>query len=273
MSAAATSAVTVVVSQTRYNLLATVRAGSAIALGIVMPVVFYLGASALFGSDAMGGDSPVAVRGAGEAPDLRTFYVGGFMAYAVIYSAFVALLPDVVDIRERGLLKRLRGTPLPLATFVAARFAIAALITTIGVAVIAALGWAVFDVPARAGALAGLAVYTLAGTVTFACLAFAATTITRTQSGAQGFSNGVGILLAMISGVFFAPGILPDRVRSIAQVLPLEPLANGFQSHYVTGASGVGLDAGNLGILAAWTIAAIAVVALSGFRWQPRQQR
>jgi len=128
------SAVGVVASQTRYNLLATVRAGSAIALGIVMPVVFYLGASALFGSDAMGGDSPVEVRGAGESPDLRTFYVGGFMAYAVIYAAFVALLPDVVDVRERGLLKRLRGTPLPLSAFVAARFAIAVLITAVGVA-------------------------------------------------------------------------------------------------------------------------------------------
>ncbi len=273
MSATASSAVRVVVSQTRYNLLATVRAGIAIALGIVMPVVFYLGASALFGSDAMGGDSPVEVRGAGEASDLRTFYVGGFMAYAVIYSAFVASLPDVVDIRERGLLKRLRGTPLPLSAFVAARFAIAVLTTTVGVAAIAALGWAVFDIPTPAGALAGLVVFTFAGTMTFACLTFAATTITRNQSGAQGLSNGIGIVLAMISGVFFAPDVMPDPVPSIARVLPLEPLANGFQSQYVTGANGVGLDAGNLGILAAWTVAAVALVALRGFRWQPRQRR
>ena len=267
------SAATIFVSQTRYNLLATVRAGSAIALGIVMPVVFYLGASALFGSDAMGGDTPVEVRDAGEAPDLRTFYVGGFMAYAVIYTAFVALLPDVVDIRERGLLKRLRGTPLPLASFVAARFAIALLITTIGVVLIAVLGSVAFGVSTPTTAITGLVVYTLAGTITFACLSFAATSITRTQSGAQGLSNGIGIILAMISGVFFAPDILPEAVRSIAQFLPLEPLANGYQSQYVTDASGVGLDLRNLGTLAAWTLAAVALVALRGFRWQPRQQR
>ncbi len=267
------STATVFVSQTRYNLLATVRSGSAIALGVVMPVVFYLGASALFGSDAMGGDTPVEVRDAGEAPDLRAFYVGGFMAYAVIYTAFVALLPDVVDIRERGLLKRLRGTPLPLPAFVAARFAIAVLITTIGAVMIALLGSIAFGVGTPATAIVGLAVYTLAGTVTFACLAFAATSITRTQSGAQGLANGLGIILAMISGVFFAPDVLPDAVRSIAQFLPLEPLANGYQSQYVTDASGVGLDARNLGILTAWTLVAIALVALRGFRWQPRQQR
>ena len=236
-------------------------------------MVFYLGASMLFGSGRMGGGSPVEVRGAGEAPDLRTFYVGGFMAYAVIYTAFVGLLPDLVDIRERGLLKRLRGTPLPLSAFVAARFAIALLIGSVAVILIAVLGWAAFGVPTRAGALLGLAVYTLAGTITFASIGFAATTIIRTPSGAQGFSNGVGLVLAMISGVFFDPGILPDAVGSVAQVLPLEPLANGYQSLYVADASGVGLDARNLAILGAWTLASIAIVALRGFRWQPRQQR
>lgn len=267
------SAASIVVSQTRYNLLATTRAGSAIALGIVMPVVFYLGASALFGSEALGGDNPVEVRTAGEIPNMRMFYVGGFMAYAAMYAAFVALLPDIVDIRERGLLKRLRGTPLPLSAFVAARFVIALLITTIGVTVIAALGWVIFDVPTRAATFVGLAVYTLAGTVTFACIAVAATTITRTQSGAHGLSNGIGIVLAMISGVFFEPSILPDAVRTIAQILPLEPLANGYQSHYVTDASGVNLDPRNLAILAAWSLAAVGLVALRGFRWKPRQQR
>jgi ABC-type multidrug transport system permease subunit len=267
------SSATIFVSQTRYNLLATVRAGSAVTLGIIMPVVFYLGASALFGSDAMGGDTPVDVRGAGEAADLRTFYVGGFMAYAVMYAAFVALWPDVVDIRERGLLKRLRGTPLPLSSFVAARFAIALLTTTIAVVVIAVLGSVVFGVSTSASAIAGLVVYTLAGTVTFACLAFAATSITRTQSGAQGLSNGVGIILAMISGVFFAPDILPEGVRSIARFLPLEPVANGLQSQYATDTTGVSLNLGNLGILAAWALAAVAIVTLRGFRWQPQQRR
>ena len=270
------SAATIIVSQTRYNLLATTRAGSAIALGVVMPVVFYLGASALFGSETLGGDNPVEVRNAGETPNMRAFYVGGFTAYAAVYAAFVALLPDIVDIRERGLLKRLRGTPLPLSAFVAARFVIALLITTIGVTVIAALGWVVFDVPTRAGAFVGLAVYTLAGTVTFACLAVAATTITRTQSGAQGLSNGIGIVLAMISGVFFEPSILPDAVRTIAQhrrsshsnhsptatnpnTPPTPPTSASTPATSPSSPRGPSPPA--------------LLVALRGFRWKPHQQR
>ena len=267
------SAATVFVSQTRYQLLANIRAGSSIAVGVIMPVVFFLGASALFGSAAMGGDSPVEVRGAGDVPDLRTFYVGGFMAYTSLYTAFVALLPELVDMRERGLLKRLRGTPLPLSAFIAARFAIALAITTVGVAAIAGCGWGVFGVATSVEALVGLVVYTLAGTITFVCLGFAATTITRSVSGAQGLSNGVGIILAMISGVFFAPNFLPEAARSVARFFPVEPLANGYQSLYVADASGVGLDASNLAVVGAWTFVAVGAVALAGFRWKPRQHR
>ena len=76
----------------------------------------------------------------------------------------------------------------------------------------------------------------------------AATAMTRNQSGVQGLSNGIGLALAMISGVFLEPSILPD-------------------------ASGMGVDARNPGILAAWSVAGIAVVVLRGSEWKPRQQR
>ena len=267
------SGASILVSQTRHNLVATVRAGAAIALGVIMPVVFFVGAAALFGAEALGGDSPVVVRGAGEAPDLRTFYVGGFMAYTVLYAAFVASLPDLVDIRERGLLKRLRGTPLPLWTFVVARLAIALAVTVIGVTVIGVIARVAFGVTTRPGAIFGIMVLTIVGTAMFMCLAFAVASFTRSNSAAQGLSNGVGIALAMISGVFFAPTILPEAVGDVARYLPLEPLANGYQSLYVTDASGLGLNAGNIAILIGWTMAAVALVTVRGFRWHPSQHR
>lgn len=113
---------------------------------------------------------------------------------------------------------------------------------------IALCGWVVFGVTTRSEALVALVVYTLAGTVTFVCIGFAATTITRSVSGAQGLSNGIGIILAMISGVFFETGFLPDAARSEARFLPSESLG-------------------------AWALVAIAVVALSGFHWKSRRQR
>jgi len=267
------STVTMVASQTRYNLIATMRAGTSIAVGIVMPVLFFLGAAFLFGSEALGGNTPIEVRGAGETPDLRTFYVGGFMAYAIIYTAFVVLLPDMVDYRERGLLKRLRGTPLPLWAFIAARTLIVLVMSFVSIGLLALLALTVFDIPTRPAAWGGIAVFVLLGCLTFVSLAFAATSFVRNQSGAQALSNAIGIILALISGVFFAPSLLPDPVQTVAQFLPLQPLANGFQSLYVNGATGLTIDLRDIGILAAWAPVSVIVIALRGFRWQPVQQR
>lgn len=77
----------------------------------------------------------------------------------------------------------------------------------------------------------------------------------------------------MISGVFFTPALLPEPVQTVAQFLPLQPLANGFQSLYVTGATGLTIDIRDIGILAAWAMVGVMVTALRGFRWQPVQQR
>ncbi|MGB9373771.1 MAG: ABC transporter permease [Jiangellales bacterium] len=260
-------------SQSRYNLLASLRTGSSVAVGIVLPVALYLGMSLLFGSESLGGDNPVPVRGAGDAPDLRTFLVGGFMAYAALYSGFVALTPELVEIRERGLLKRLRGTPMPLSIFVAARLTIALLITALAVAAIGLLGWAVFGITPQASVIVPLVVYTVVGTVTFTFLGFALATLVRSSATAQGVTNAVALVLAMISGVFFSTEALPEAVTTAAQVLPLEPLANALQALYVPGAEDVGLDPRNLGVLAAWALVAVAVVALRGFHWQPRLAR
>jgi len=267
------STMTMVASQTRYNLTASVRSGTSIAVGIVMPIVFFVGAAALFGSAALGGDMPVEVRGSGQAPDLRTFYVGGFMAYAIIYTAFVTLLPEIIEARESGFLKRLHGTPVRLSTYVAAKALIVLAMCSISVLVLMIIARFAFGIETRAAAIGGIALYVVLGSATFVALAFGATSFVRNQSGAQGLSNALGIGLALVSGVFFAPNLLPDAVQDVAQWLPLQPLANGFQSLYVVGASGLSIDMRDVGVLVAWALVGVLAVAIRGFRWQPKLRR
>jgi ABC-2 type transport system permease protein len=267
------STLTMVASQTRFNLIASLRSGASIALGIAMPIAFFVGASALFGTEALGGNNPVEVRGAGEVIDLRTFYVGGFMAYAVIYTAFVTLLPELIEARESGFLKRLLGTPLRLGTFVAAKTLIVVAMCVVSVTLILLIARFAFGVETRAAALVGIAFYLLLGCVMFVSLAFGATSIVRNVSGAQGLSNALGIALALISGVFFAPTLLPEAIFNIASWLPLQPLANGFQALYVTGATGVNIELRDVGVLLGWALLGSAMIVVRGFRWQPRQHR
>jgi hypothetical protein len=80
------------------------------------------------------------------------------------------------------------------------------------------------------GALLGLVVLTIVGSAMFGCLPFAMASFALSDSTAQ--------------GVFIAPSILPD-------------------------ASGPGLDAGNMAVLIAWTIAAIVDVVVSSHAGAP----
>ncbi len=262
----------ILTSQARYQVTASVRGGVTLVFGIVLPVLFYTGFTLLFARDAMGGSSPVGLRGAGDI-SLKSFYAGGLMAYGIVYGAFAGLVPELVGLRETGTLKRLRGTPIPLWTFIAARFLVALAIAVIGTVAIALVARFGFGQEFRDGALGGLAIYTVIGTLTWTCLSFAATTITRSQNGAQALSNAAALVLAMTSGVLFAASLLPDWLNGIVQWLPLEPLANGLQSLYSTEVTGLGAnDARNLAILAGWAVFG-AVVALLCFRWDPKQRR
>ena len=262
----------ILASQTRYQLKASARSGLTLGLGVLLPVLLFLGMSALFSLEGFGGDLPVAIRGGAEVPTMQTYFTGGFMAYAVLYSGFAVLLPELVAMREQGVLKRLRRTPLPLGAFVGAKVLTALLMSASAVTLIAVLAWLIFDVSPPPEAFVGLVVFTLLGTVTFVCLSFAGSTITRSANGAAGLANGVAITLAMLSGVFFPVNMLPDQLSAIVQILPLEPLAHAYQSLYATGASGIGLDVRDFALLAGWALVGF-VIARVWFRWDPRQRR
>jgi ABC-2 type transport system permease protein len=266
------SAPSILASQTRYQLKASARSGLTLGLGVLLPVLLFLGMSALFGLEGFGGDVPVAIRGGAEVPTMQTYFTGGFMAYAVLYSGFAVLLPELVTTREQGVLKRLRGTPLPLGAYVGAKVLTTLLMSAVAVLLIALLARVVFDVSLRLEAFVGLVVFTLLGTVTFVCLSFAGSTITRSANGAAGLANGVAIILAVLSGVFFPVSMFPDQLTAAVEILPLEPLAHAYQSLYATGASGIGLDLRDVAILAGWALFGF-VIARVWFRWDPRQRR
>lgn len=266
------TAVAVLLSQTRFQLLATVRGGASLVVGVLLPVSLFVGLGLLIGGDGFGGDGGVVLRGSVVLPDQQTAYVGGFVGYGIMYSAFVALLPELVTLRESGTLKRLRITPLRLATFVLARCLVTLLVTATCVALLLLTSRLVFGISLRPTALLAIAVYTVLGTLMFTSLAFAATTVITSNGGAQGLANLVGIGLAFVSGVFLSLSLLPDVVGQVTRWLPLEPLVHGAQQLFSDTSSGVGLDLLDLGVLAAWAVAG-SVIATVGFHWDPQGSR
>jgi ABC-2 type transport system permease protein len=197
------------------------------------------------------------------------FLLAGMLGYGVTAtSAGLAII--LVLRREAGTLKRLRATPLPPATYIAAALGSIIFVFVIEATVLVTLARIFFDVavPDRIGSLA-LAI--LFGASAFAAMGVALTTAIRSADGASAAINAVFLPLAFISGSFFSPESFPSVLQAVAEVLPLK--------HFIVLVRDIVLEGEHiwsfpteLAIVAAWGLAS-TLVAVRRFRWEPREGR
>ena len=222
-----------------------------------LPIIFFLVFGSIYGDDHISG-----VRGA-------AFLEAGMIGYGVASTAFAGLAITMVIRREGGVLKRIRGTPLPPATYVAAVLASTFVTFLIEAALIVVLGRVLFSVGIPDRPLSLLATLAI-GAASFAALGLGLTSVVRSAEGSSAVVNAVYLPMAIISGTFFSPAKYPGFLRAIADVLPLTyftKLTRNVMVHH----HHVWTDAGSLGVVALWG-AVGAVAAIRGFRWQPRER-
>ena len=193
----------------------------------------------------------VASRG-GIAYD--DFLVPGILAYAVITTTFINLAISTAILRDRGVLKRMQGTPLPQWAYVAARIGSCALVMLAIAVVTVAAGIAFWGLELRPGALPGIVVTLVLGTAAFTTLGIGILRFVKKADTAPIVVNLIVLPLTFISNVWFPTNTLPPAVRSIASDLPVKALAGGLQYGFDPRHHGLGLDGGALRTLAVWTV-------------------
>ena len=254
----------ILLSQTRYALVASMRNSRAVVFGIVFPVVLLVLFNSIFtsGSNANAGFHHARVS-------TRALLTAGLASYALMLQSFSALAIAVTTQRESGQLKRLRGTPMRPWTFIVAHVLRAFIFAIVMVAALLLISVIAFGVHVPGGALIGVAVYVALGTAAMATLGLAITAFTPTVDAVSSVGPFGAVILSFISGVFIPSSALPDWLARVGQVFPLAPLADGMQ-RAVTGVGGrSGLTAHNLLVLAAWGAGGL-VVAARRFRWVPQ---
>ena len=195
-----------------------------------------------------------------------TYLLIGLLGYGVAANAFAGLAITLVVRREAGLLKRVRGTPLRPATYLAA--VIASTVLVIGLQVVAQLLLGVFalgaDWPARP-ALFVLAI--VIGAASFAALGIAITAAIRSAEGSSAVVNAVYLPMAILSGVFFSREQLPAVLEAVSELLPLTYLLDLIRASFVEGES---FTPEAVTAVVVWGLVG-AVVAVRRFRWAPRE--
>ena len=223
----------------------------------LLPVIFFL----VFGS--IYGNSTITKEHLRAAPFLQA----GMIGYGVASTAFAGLAISMVVRRESGVLKRVRGTPLPPATYLVAVLLSTFVVFVIEAVTIIVIGRVLFAV-ALPDRLLSLFVALVIGSASFAALGLGLTGFVRSAEGSSAVINFVYLPMALISGTFFTPREYPGFLRAIADVLPLTYFTKLLRNVMVRDHH-LWSELGSLAVVMAWGLVG-AVAATYRFRWQPR---
>ena len=194
--------------------------------------------------------------------------VPGIAGMSVMSTTFNALAMNLVFLREQGILKRMRGTPLPTRAYLGGLAANAITNTAIQIALVVLAGKLFFGVDWPKD-LPALLVFVLLGVVCLGSLGVALAHAIPNFDSAPAYSNAVFLPMIVISGVFYDDENAPAVLRDIAEVLPLKHLIDGLSGAMVTG-EGLADHWVALAVLGAWA-AAGAALAVRGFSWDAKR--
>jgi ABC-2 type transport system permease protein len=235
-------------SQTRIEMLLTLRRGESLLVTLVIP----LGILVFFSKvDAINT----------TYKDPVDFLVPGVLALAVMSSAMVSLGIATGYERRYGVLKRLGSTPLSRAGLLSAKTLNVLALEVVQALVIVltgiALGW-----DASGGLVAAVALL-LIGTIAFAGVGMLLAGTLRAEANLA-VANGLFLVLLFLGGMAYPLAKLPDVIRTVAEALPAAALSETVRAVLTSGKS---FPTGELVVLILWAVAA-PLAAARWFRWE-----
>ena len=195
----------------------------------------------------------------------REILIPGIAGMSVMTTTFTALAFNVTFLREQGILKRIKGTPLPPVSYFGGLIANAVANALVQVALVISIGHLLYSVPWPHDWLE-LIVFVLLGVVAFSSLGIAMAQAIPNFDAAAAYVNAVFLPLIFISGAFYDSRHLPSVVDAAARVLPLRHVIDGLRGSIVRG-SGLTHHVEGLVVLGAWAAAGI-FLAVRYFRWE-----
>jgi len=226
---------------------------------LLFPLVFLL----LF--NALQGDQTIESR---DGIRFAQFFTPGILAFAVVSACYTNLATSVPINRDEGVLKRVRGTPLPPWIYVAARVGSAVWVAVLSAVLMVAVGVALFHVEVLWHLLPAAVVTLLLGAACFCACGLAVASLCPSGEAAPAVANFTILPVVFVSDIFYPLDQVPTWLQVAGSIFPVKHFALAVQADFNPFTQGSGFFWGHLAVIAVWLVAA-SVVALRTFRWEP----
>lgn len=193
------------------------------------------------------------------------FIVPGIIAMTLMMAGMFGLNMEVVKYREKGILRRIKVSPLPLSRFLGSGILVSLIFALIQTVLLLIVGVLAFKININ-GNYFNMAFVVIFGTLSFVALGFLVASISHSLKTAEMLTNAITMPMMFLAGVFFPLQILPTALVIIAQCLPLYYFGHALREVMVGGASllSVWVD---LVVLAGMGIACF-LASIKFFRWE-----
>lgn len=199
-----------------------------------------------------------------------TFYVPAIAAFSLITACYTNIAITVCFLRDEGVLKRMRGTPLPGWVYMAGRILHAVAVGLLLVAITVVVGALFYDVKVPTTTMPAFITTVIVGSGAFSALGLAITPVVPNAEASPAVVNGIILPLLFVSDVFIPLNDPPTWLDAVTRVFPVRHLSDAMQVAFNPFTAGAGFSWGDLAVVALWGVAGAAIAARF-FTWEPRR--
>lgn len=251
-----------VVRQFRFENISFWRNPASAFFTFVFPLLFLVIFTTIFSGDA-------ATPELGRAINSATYYTASILAFGVISACYTNIAISVVFARDEGLLKRVRGTPMPGWAYLLSKVVHAVFVQILLVVITVTFGVLAYDVSVPTDTIVPFTVTLVVGAAAFCSLGLAITSVIPNFDAAPPIVNVTVLPLLFISGVFIPVEAAPEWLTTIADIFPVKHFLDALFASYL-GTPDTAWQGSDLLITGIWALAGLAL-ATRFFSWEPRR--
>ena len=268
------SAIGLTIRQARYTNKSFWRNPASAFFTFAFPLMFLVIFTALLG------DGKLRIKGTNMRQD--TYYVIAMATFGVISACYTNIAISASFNRDQGILKRTRGTPLPAGSYLSARVLHATLVGVLLVIITALFGKVFYDAAIPTGVpLAEFLVVLIVGSLSFAALALALTSVIPNADASPPIVNATMLPLLFLSGIFIPlDDTSPEWIKLVGTIFPVKHFFEAMRDSYLGNTVGrvvngtvfhpFTLNWTDVVVIAIWGVAGL-LLAARFFSWEPRK--